>query len=450
MADGSRLSLSPPTTKPFELTPKQQEGYRLIGGPQTHTLLYGGSRSGKTFLICYVNGMRAIKAPGSRHAITRLHNIDVRQAVMMDTFPKVMRMKWPDVAVKVNKVDQFATIETDHGVSEIWFAGLDDKDRVDKILGKEFATITVNEASQVSYSSLETLRTRLAQSVMTIGGTPLKLRALYDLNPSGRAHWTYKEFHEGVKPTGERVMSPEDFRYLVMNPLDNPHLPAEYIKQLQGLSARQRKRFLEGQYLADVPGALWTSTDIEKCRQPMFDPRSATRIVVAVDPAISANPESDETGIICAAVQGTGKGAHGYVLRDVSGRYSPNQWAKKAVALYREFGADRIVAEGNQGGEMVRQTLKSVDANVPVRIVYASRGKEARAEPVAALYEEGRVHHVGALQGLEDQMTSWVPGEGVGNRKRESPDRIDALVWALTELMLSGAEARTVNVRLAG
>lgn len=444
MADGSRLSASTATTKPFELTTKQLEGYRLMGGPQAHTLLYGGSRSGKTFLICYANGMRAIKAPGSRHAITRLHNIDVRQAVMMDTFPKVMRLAWPDVAVKVNKVDQFATIETEHGASEIWFAGLDDKERVDKILGKEFATITVNEASQVSYSSVETLRTRLAQSVATISGAPLTLRAFYDLNPSGRAHWTYKEFHEGVKPTGERIDDPRDFRYLVMNPLDNPHLPAAYIKQLHGLSARQRKRFLEGQYLADVPGALWNSDLITEGRQPLFDPRDATRIVVAVDPAISANPESDETGIIAAASQGVGKGAHGFVLRDASGRYSPNAWAKKAVDLYRELGADRIVAEGNQGGEMVRQTLKSVDANVPVKIVHASRGKQARAEPVAALYEERRIHHVGALQGLEDQMTSWVPGEG------DSPDRVDALVWAMTELMLSGSQANFVNVKLAG
>lgn len=415
-----------------------------MGGPQTHSLLYGGSRSGKTLLICYANGMRAIKAPGSRHAITRLHNIDVRQAVMMDTFPKVMRLAWPDVPVKLNKQDQFATIETEHGTSEIWFAGLDDKERVDKVLGKEFATITVNEASQVSYSAVETLRTRLAQAVNTISGKPLKLRAFYDLNPSGRAHWTYKEFHEGVKPTGERVVDPEDFAYLVMNPMDNPHLPAAYLKQLEGLSARQRKRFLEGQYLADVPGALWSSDMIEGSRDPLFDPQEATRIVVAIDPATTANPESDETGIVAAAVQGYGKGAHGYVLRDASGRYSPRGWAERAVALFRELKADRIVAEGNQGGEMVRHTLKSVDVNVPVRIVHASRGKQARAEPVAALYEEGRIHHVGALTGLEDQMTAWVPGES------DSPDRVDALVWAMTDLMLTGTEASVVNVRFAG
>jgi hypothetical protein len=363
---------------------------------------------------------------------------------MMDTFPKVMRLAWPDVPVKINKVDQFATIETAQGASEIWFAGLDDKDRVDKILGKEFATITVNEASQVSYSSVETLRTRLAQSVATVSGAPLKLRAFYDLNPSGRAHWTYKEFHEGVKPTGERVSDLSEFSYLVMNPLDNPHLPAAYIKQLEGLSARQRKRFLEGQYLADVPGALWTSDQLTELRRPLFDPRDATRIVVAVDPATTANPESDETGIIAVAVQGTGRGAHGYVLRDASGRYSPRGWAAKAVALYKEFNADRIVAEGNQGGDMVREALKSVDANAPVKIVHASRGKQARAEPVAALYEEGRMHHVGPLQGLEDQMTSWVPGEG------DSPDRVDALVWAVNELMLTGTDARTVNIRIAG
>lgn len=432
--------------EPFELTPKQKEARALLGGPATHNLLYGGSRSGKTFLICYANAVRALKASGSRHVIARLHNIDVRQSVLQDTWPKMMRLAFPTIEWTPNRVDQY--VELSNG-SQVWFAGLDDKERLDKILGKEFATISINEASQVSYQAAEILRTRLAQAVDSdTTREPLALKAYYDLNPVGRAHWTYREFHQGVKPNGEEVADPADFAYLVMNPADNPHLPAAYLKQLEGLSSRQRKRFLEGEYLADVPGALWTSAMIEKHRIPRIRLDELDRIVIGVDPATSAGEGSNETGIVVAGLKGTGQEARGYVLHDASGIYTPSGWARRVIELLDLFGADRIVAEGNQGGAMVEQTIRSERASAPVKIVYASRGKDARAEPVSALYEVGRVHHVGPLRdregfsGLEDQMTSWVPGEG------ESPDRLDALVWAITELMLRTGAMETVEVRL--
>lgn len=430
-------------TSTFELTPKQLEGRKLLGAGQAHSLLYGGSRSGKTFLMCYAIAVRAIRAAESRHAMTRLHNIDVRQAVMQDTFPKMMRLAFPDVPYQVNKTDQFVSMPND---SEVWFAGLDDKDRVEKILGKEFATIGVNESSQVSYKSVETLRTRLAQAAYLPDGTMLPLRAYYDLNPAGKSHWTYKEFHLGVKPTGEKLNDPDDFKFLVMNPTDNPHLPAEYLKQLQNLSARQKKRYFEGQYLSDVPGAFWTSAMIEAARIPKTDIETMRRIVIAIDPATTSNETSNETGIVAAAVRGTGQNAHGYVLQDLTGIYTPSEWAKVAVKAFKRWGADRFVAEGNQGGEMVKHTIQTAMPNAPVKIVHARRGKDARAEPVAALYEDGRVSHVGELRdttgqtGLEDQMTSWVPGES------DSPDRVDALVWAITDLMITGVTNRPINV----
>jgi phage terminase large subunit-like protein len=431
----------------FRLSPKQEEARKLLGGPQMHTLLFGGSRSGKTFLFVRCVIVRAIRGKESRHAVARLHNVDVRQSVMADTFPKVMRLCFPKVEYELNKTDQFARFENG---SEIWFVGLDDSDRVDKVLGKEFSTIYVNEASQVPYSSVEVLRTRLAQAVIMPDGSFMPLRGYYDLNPTGRSHWSYQEFIQYRKPTGEKIEAPWDFEHMVLNPADNPFLPPQYLKALEGLSSRQRKRFLEGQYLADIPGALWNTSMIEANRIPSIDINELDRIVVAIDPQISNNEDSDETGIIVAGVKGRGSGAKGYVLQDLSDRYTPAGWAKVATDAFDRWKADRIVAEGNQGGEMVRATIQNARPNAPIKIVHASRGKEARAEPVAALYEEGRIHHVGPLRdkrgqsGLEDQMCSWVPGVD----KKGSPDRVDATVWAFTELMLTGPVSRRREVQL--
>ena len=154
------------------------------------------------------------------------------------------------------------------------------------------------------------------------------------------------------------------------------------------------------------------------------------RVVVAVDPAASSNKDSDETGIVVAGLAADGRG---YVLADRSCRLSPDGWGQRAVTAYHEFGADRIVAERNNGGDMVTHVIRTVDRLVPVTAVWAARGKQTRAEPVAALYEQGRVSHVGTFSDLEEQLTTWVPTDGA------SPDRLDALVWAFTDLMLADA-----------
>lgn len=419
----------------FSYTPRQEEALDLLRRPQTHTLIFGGSRSGKTFLLTTVIGTRAVIAPHSRHLIARRQNIDVRQSVMMDTWPKAMRLRFPGVAYKLNKSDQYATFENG---AEVWFAGLDDKERVEKILGKEYATIYVNESSQVAYETIETLRTRLAQAANVVDKNgdvvkALPLRMYYDLNPTGKLHWSYQEFVAGQKPTGELMEDPLDYRYFVMNPMDNPHLPAMYLKQLEGLSERQKKRFLKGEYLSDVPGALWTSDTITKARVPEISIEDLHRIVVAVDPPGSSDEDADECGILVVGIKKTGAENHAYVLADRSAIMTPKQWGEAVAQAYRDFNADAAVAERNQGGEMVEFTLRTAMPSINVRTVWASRGKDARAEPVSALYEQGRVHHVGVHDGLEGQMTSWVPGEG------KSPDRVDALVWAIWELLLDKA-----------
>lgn len=215
---------------------------------------------------------------------------------------------------------------------------------------------------------------------------------------------------------------------------DNPHLHpdvrAELYKQYGG--TRLGRQELAAEILTDVPGALWNRDKLEENR--VTDAPAMLRIVVAVDPSGGSTEGHAEVGIVAA---GKGADAHGYVLRDVSERLAPERWARRAVQLYYELKADRIIAEKNFGGDMVEYTIKTIDPNVPVKLVNASRGKQLRAEPVSALDEQGRIHHVGMLADLEDQMCSWVPDSG-----DPSPDRLDARVWAITELMLGGTEVR--------
>lgn len=199
---------------------------------------------------------------------------------------------------------------------------------------------------------------------------------------------------------------------------------------------RLGRQELDGELLEEAEGALWNRAMIERAR--VTGPLPAMkRIVVAVDPAVTAKAESNLTGIVAA---GLGVDGRGYVLADSSDRLSPDAWARRAVAQLDSLKADRIIAEGNQGGELVRHTIHSVRPNIPVTIVHASRGKQARAEPVAALYEQNKIGHVGTFPELEDQMCTWEP---LGDLP--SPDRIDALVWAFTALMLNPTPQLTIQ-----
>lgn len=191
---------------------------------------------------------------------------------------------------------------------------------------------------------------------------------------------------------------------------------------------------LNAELLEEMEGALWNRETIEACFIGSRVIPDLVRIVVAIDPAITQNPTSALTGIVAA---GLGTDGFGYVLDDVTGRYSPDGWGRAAIKLYDDLKADRIVAEGNQGGDMVRHTIETVRKNVPISIVHASRSKQARAEPVAALYEQGRVFHVKHFTELEDQMCTWEPlSPDSSVPPAPSPDRLDAMVWALTSLML--------------
>jgi phage terminase large subunit-like protein len=209
------------------------------------------------------------------------------------------------------------------------------------------------------------------------------------------------------------------------------NLAPQFLEQIVGKyeGTRLGRQELDGELLDDVPGALWQRKQIDDCRVGIPgrpDPPTMTRIVVAIDPAMTSGEKADETGIVAA---GVGADGEWYVLADRSCRETPDAWARRAVGLYGELSADRIVAEVNNGGEMVEHTLRTIDKTIPYKALHASRGKRVRAEPIAALYEQGKVHHVGSFPQLEDQQCAFVPDDYDG-----SPDRVDALVWALTEL----------------
>lgn len=201
---------------------------------------------------------------------------------------------------------------------------------------------------------------------------------------------------------------------------------------------RLGRQELDAELLEDMEGALWRRSVIDALRVKLPDIPPLKRVIVAIDPNASSEDDSNECGIVCC---GLGVDDHGYVLDDVSAVMTPAEWASEAISLYRARRADRIVAEINNGGEMVENTLRMIDKSVSYSSVWASKGKVIRAEPVSALYEQGRVHHVGAFARLEDQMCSFT----VDFNRTEmgySPDRMDALVWALTELMIEGDERR--------
>ena len=199
------------------------------------------------------------------------------------------------------------------------------------------------------------------------------------------------------------------------------------VKRYEG--TRLGRQELNGELIADVDGALWKRDPMIEDLRVLKAP-DLKRIVVGVDPSVTANEDSAETGIVIA---GIGLDDHGYVLQDRSLRASPNEWAAEAIAGYYLFEADRIVAEVNNGGDLVETILRNIDSAISYSSVRATRGKMLRAEPISSFYERGLVHHVGTFADLEDQMCNWLPGE-------KSPDRLDALVWAFTELLVTDGE----------
>jgi phage terminase large subunit-like protein len=249
-------------------------------------------------------------------------------------------------------------------------------------------------------------------------------RVILVMNPSYKSHWIYNRF---VKHTRN------DTSYIHTTFLDNEHnLSQSFIDQAKRVEQENLHRYEHlflGKWLDDVEGLLWNRPIIERAR--VSAKPDLSRIVVAIDPATTALMGSDETGIIVCGKDANGKG---YVLEDLSGKYSPTEWATVALQAFKNWNADCVVAEKNQGGDMVENVLRSQNTTARIKLVTATKGKFVRAEPIYSLYEQHKIFHVGSFPLLENQMITFEPDKG------KSPDRVDAMVWGFTELMLTSQD----------
>jgi hypothetical protein len=420
-------------TTTFDLTAKQEEAQAVLAGHATHGMLFGGSRSGKTFLHVRNTVWRGFKAPHSRHAILRFRFNHIKASIILDTFPKVMSLAFPGADYRIDKADWYADLGNG---SQVWFGGLDEKERTEKILGQEYATIMLNECSQIPYDSRNTAVTRLAQpAVVQFKGEapkPLRPRMFYDCNPPSKAHWTYKLFVQKVDPdTKQPLPNPHDYAAFQINPRDNvQNLAVGYLDTLKALPARMRKRFLEGEFGDATPNQLFTDENIELWRHDGSVP-DLVRVVVSVDPSGSGdedNADNDEIGIVVA---GLGTDGYAYVLEDCTVKAGPATWGRVATTAYDRNDADLVCGEVNYGGAMVKHVIQTARPRTPFRMMTATRGKAVRAEPVSALYEQGKVRHVGVFRQLEDELTAF---STLGYTGQGSPNRADALVWAIYAL----------------
>ena len=408
-------------------------------------MLLGGSRSGKTALIVRNIALRAIKARQSRHAILRYRFNHCKASIVLDTFPKVMKLAFPNTHYRIDKQDWFA--EFPEVGSQIWFGGIDDKERTEKILGQEHASIFLNECSQIPQQSRDMSLTRLAQLVMQQtpgkGIRPLKPRMFYDMNPPTKGHWTYKMFIQGLDPdTRKPLADPNDYAHFQINPRDNAaNLSPGYIQTLQSLSARLRKRFLEGEFQDIGANLLFSDIDIDKWRVTDGSYPDLVRVAVGVDPSGSGDTDNEDNDAIGIVVGGLGTDGNAYLLEDATVKAGPATWGKVATTAYERWEANVLVGEVNYGGAMVEHVIQTARPRTPFNQVTATRGKHLRAEPFSALYEQGKCRHVGDFPELEDELcqltTSGYTGKG-------SPNRADAWIWVLAELFGGIVRARNV------
>ena len=368
--------------------------------------VYGGRGSGKSYAVAdYIS--RLTYEIGHKVLFTRYTATSANKSIIPEFVEKLkLNGSEPDFKITNDKVVNI------HTGSEILFTGIKTSSGNQTANLKSLQGITTwvyeefeEHPDEESFDTID----------LSIREDKIQNRVILLSNALHKESWQYKRFFQDAQETTHIYTTYED---------NKENLNDQFLKMAEWTKVNRpdkyRKNFL-GEHYEDAESALW-NWDLIKYEAV----ENCDRIVVAIDPAVTSKKDSDETGIVVCGK----KGSKGYVLEDRSGIYSPNEWASIAVALYHKHKEDRVIGEVNNGGDMIESILRQVDKTVSYKAVRASRGKVTRAEPIVSLYEQGLVYHSKKLPELELQMTTWNPS------KNDSPDRIDAMVWGLSELML--------------
>lgn len=416
----------------FAPSKKQYAAYQYLTDNETEFIGYGGSAfSGKSYLLCYWLTIMCLAYPDTGWGMGRRELTNLKKTTLITLF-KVFAESDIKADRDYNYNQQLNIITFTNG-SQIFLIDTAYKPSdplYARFGGFELTGCAIDESAETAYSAIEILYTRCGRRKNFEYG--IRRKMLETFNPD-KGH-VYKRYYKPQKDGHPKLRH----IFITALPGDNPspEVP-EYIAGILATASKATiQRLIHGNFeYDDVKGALWNWLMLEPIQIPAL-PKGVTlrRTVVAIDPATTSNADSDETGIIVVAL---GSDDIIYVLEDNSGIYSPLTWAGVGVRSYHKHEADRLVAEKNQGGDMVETTIRQVDKSVSYKGVTATKGKYTRAEPVAALYEQARVRHLPGLDILESQMTGWSAGTG-----EKSPDRIDALVWGITELALSTDKQR--------
>ena len=391
------------------LHPKYSPLFRQEG--QRYTMMTGGRGSGKSFALSLALSIW-LRDTGRKVLFTRYTLTSAQDSIIPEFLEKLDRL-----GISNEFEATKASIRHRLSGSEIIFRGIKTSEGVQTAKLKSIQGINAWVLDEAEELPDEDTFDKIDLSVRD---SRRPNRIILCLNPAHKTHWIHERFFKTPK---------DDCQYIHTDYRDNAkNLPADYVARAKDCKVSNQRKYEHiwlGSWLEEMEGALWTWKMMASAKEVPHTPQMR-RIVVAIDPAATSTANADETGIVCA---GLGMDGRYYVLSDLTMRGSPMDWASKAIAEYRLRKADRIVAEVNNGGEMVECTLRNVDKNVSYSAVHASRGKMVRAEPVAALYERGMVTHMDNFKDMEAELLTYT-----GDPKQRSPNRMDALVWALSYL----------------
>jgi predicted phage terminase large subunit-like protein len=380
--------------------------------PTRYFLVSGGRGSGKSYSVTY-SLLRLTYREGHIILFTRWTLVSAHISIIPEFIEKIE---------SYGLADDFEITQTEitnkKTGSKILFRGIKTSQGTATANLKSISGVTTWVLDEAEELVDEDIFDRIDLSIRAVD---LPNKVILVMNPSFKSHWIYKRFVAKKR---------DDTTYVHTTFLENrKNLSQSFIDQAKRTRSENLHRYEHlflGKWLDDAQGMLWNRQIIERSRMPKAP--DLERIVVAIDPAATANMDSDETGIV---VVGKDKAGNGYVLEDLSGKYSPSQWGALAVKAKERWDADCIVAEKNQGGDMVESVIRSMGERYRVKLVTATKGKYVRAEPVYSFYEQGKIYHIGQFPILESQMITFDPEKG------KSPDRVDALVWGFTELMVN-------------